>query len=128
MNDMPHRLLIVDDEEAIAFAISRFFAGRGFEVDSASELEEAEAKLLTSAFDVLIIDLRLTGVHASEGLDLLRFAREHVPQAKAILLSAFISAEVAAAGKARGAAAVVKKPAALSELYELVMTLIETPQ
>ena len=124
---MSYRLLVVDDEETISFAVDRFFTGRGFEVDTASELEEAEAKLLTTDFDVIIVDLRLTGVHASEGLDLLRFIREQHPETKTILLSAFASDDVRLAAKARGAAAIVKKPTPLSELHALVTKLLGTP-
>ena len=37
------RILIVDDEELIVLAMRRYFEGLGYLVDSAHELEEAQA-------------------------------------------------------------------------------------
>ena len=43
-----HKILIVDDEPLIVLAMRRYFEGLGYSVDSAYELEEAQA-LLSSA-------------------------------------------------------------------------------
>ena len=37
------RMLVVDDEESIGFAVKRYFLQRGFIVHDARELEEAKA-------------------------------------------------------------------------------------
>ena len=53
------RLLIVDDEDAILFAMTEYFSARLFAVDCARDREEAEALLAVRAYAVIITDLRL---------------------------------------------------------------------
>ena len=45
MTEQNARILIVDDEELIVLAMRKYFAGLGYAVDSAYELEEAQALL-----------------------------------------------------------------------------------
>jgi DNA-binding response OmpR family regulator len=61
------RILIVDDEELIVLAMRRYFEGLGYVVDSAYELEEAQAMLANVPYDLVIADLRLTGIGGVEG-------------------------------------------------------------
>ena len=123
---MKSKVLLVDDEADITFPIRRFLEQEGFHVDVANELEEAEARLLTGTYDLLLTDMRLTGIHASEGLDLLRFARERSPETRTIVLTAYFSDDVAALAAERGAVTVLSKPVGLSELV-LRMNEILTP-
>src|SRR5262245_45433983 len=102
------RMLIVDDEEAILFAFRGYFATRACTVDCAQELEEAEALINARTYDVVIADLRLTGIHGTEGLELVSFVRER-STAKIILLTAYGGAEVQRAAYERGADAVLQK-------------------
>ena len=70
MSEAPGRLLIVDDEAAIRFALSDYFRECGWQVDAAAEKEEAEALLAHTEYAVVIADLRLTGIYGVEGLDI----------------------------------------------------------
>jgi len=123
---MPMRMLVVDDEEAICFALRRYFLTRGFQVDTAQELEEAQALLVNGSYDIVIVDLRLTETHQAEGLNLLSYLREYSPQTRAILLTAYANRGVSEAAAARGAGRVLKKPVALPELGQAVTALLAT--
>jgi two-component system response regulator PilR (NtrC family) len=124
---MPSRhLLIVDDEESITFAVRRYFLTRGFQVDCARELEEAEALLVNRRYDVVIADLRLSGVHGAEGLEVVKYVREHCPWARTILLTAYGSPAVEQEALSRGVDAVIRKPKPLPDLAQVVLGLLDT--
>jgi CheY-like chemotaxis protein len=53
------RLLFVDDEETILFAVQDYFEPQGYEVDAVSDAERAQALLNTHAYAVAVIDLSL---------------------------------------------------------------------
>jgi PAS domain S-box-containing protein len=53
------RILLVEDDAAIALAERRFLSGSGYEVELARDGEEAVAKALSSRFDLILMDLDL---------------------------------------------------------------------
>lgn len=120
---MSPRILVVDDEEPILFAISEYFEPLGYQVDCARELEEAEALLAHLRYALLIVDLRLTGIHSNEGLELVRFARERSPWTRIIVLTGYGSADMEAEALDRGVDAFLHKPRPLSELAAIVAEL-----
>lgn len=119
------RILIVDDEEPIVFALRRFLVSRGYEVVAAREREEAEALILLGAFDAMIADLRLTRAHGAEGLELLTCIRRFTPRTLTILLTAYGTPEVEREARARGADVFLLKPQPLPELADLLDELLE---
>jgi DNA-binding response OmpR family regulator len=67
---MMARLLIMDNEAAIVFALSEYFTCCGWEVDCAGGLLEAEMHVDERDCTAAIIDLCLTGSDSTEGLTL----------------------------------------------------------
>jgi DNA-binding response OmpR family regulator len=122
---MPY-LLLVDDDETITTATSYFFRARGFRVDCASELEEAQALISHRRYDAVVADLRLTGIHGAEGLEIIDHLRRNSPATRIVLLTAHGSEEIAIEARARGANAVLSKPQPLTEISALVQSLLET--
>jgi DNA-binding response OmpR family regulator len=121
---MTPRILVVDDEQPILSAIREYFTPLGHEVDCARELEEAEALLSHVRYALLIADLRLTGSQSAEGLELIRFAREHSPWTRTILLTAHGSEDVARVALGRGVDLVLEKPQPLSSLAAVAAELM----
>lgn len=126
VDPMETRLLVVDDEEAIVFAMRRYFAARGFRVDAAREREEAEALLANEHYHAAIIDLRLNGVHGTEGLDLLGFVRDNCPETRTILLTAYGTEEMSRQARERGADVILSKPQPLPHVAQVVLDLTGT--
>jgi DNA-binding NtrC family response regulator len=122
------RLLIVDDEEPILFALREYFSTLGYEVHCAREVEEAEALLAHVQYQVVMADLRLTKSHGAEGLEIIGAVRERCPWARIILLTAYGTAEVEAEARRRGADAFLYKPKPLSELARVIVSLAGPPQ
>lgn len=121
---MAKRILVIDDERTILFAIRSYFSRFGYEVDCARELEEAEALLAHRAYDIVIADLRLTGSSGREGLEVVRFLRERSPQSPIVLLTAYGSPEIELEAAELGANAFLQKPKPLAELADIVFSLV----
>ncbi|MET0556361.1 MAG: response regulator [Vicinamibacteria bacterium] len=120
-----HRLLLVDDEEPIVFAMSRYFATQGFDVDSACTLADACARVDAAAYAAVVADLRLSGHRGEEGLDLLTYVRRNAAGTRSVLLTAYSSPEIEAAALSRGVDLVLRKPIPLPDLARSLLGLLE---
>jgi len=118
------QLLIIDNEETILFALKRYFAKLRWRVDAASELEEAEALVVHTRYDLVIADLSLSAGGGTEGLEILRFVRATSPRTQAILLTAFGTPAVEREARRRGARAVLAKPQSLPDLARVAEELL----
>jgi len=120
-----HRILIVDDEEPVREAATEYLTAHGFAVDAAGELEEAEALLATTRYAVMIADVRLSGMHGREGLELLRFARRRTADIRVIVMTAHAAGDLEREARRRGADEFVEKPLSLAELLRVVRTVLD---
>ena len=118
------RLLVVEDEAFIRFALEDYFTMHGYTVDAAGEWEEAEALLATRSYALVITDLRLTGFGGTEGLEIVGFVHQRFPETRLILLTGFGSAEVEAEARRRGVDAFLHKPMALADLARIADSMI----
>lgn len=86
-------VLIVDDEPTLVFFLMQGLRESDipYEVNSASNGEDALAKLTLNQYDLLITDLRMPGVN---GLTLIEVARSLQPDISVILMTAYGSREV----------------------------------
>jgi DNA-binding NtrC family response regulator len=116
----PQRILIVDDEEAILFAVQDYFTLRGYEVDAARDVAEAIARLDTSVYAAVIADLCLSEMPSAEGLDVAAYVRQSAPSTPVILFTAYGSPEVEAEARRQGVVAVLRKPQPLIEVERLL--------
>lgn len=123
--DVPERILIVDDEDLIVLAMRRYFERLGYAVDSAFELEEAQALLSAYRYDLVIADLRLTGIGGVEGLQIVSDVHRRCADTRVILLSAFGTPEIERESYNRGADAFLHKPKAMMEIASIARTLLE---
>ena len=61
-------ILIVDDEPAILMALSHLLSNENTLVLTSSRIEEAEEALDRYKFELVIADIRLSGIEGMEGL------------------------------------------------------------
>ncbi len=102
-------------------------SSREYQVDLAEDLEGAVALLMTRQYDAVITDLRLSARDRTEGLEIIRVARERFPDAKVMLLTGYGSAAVEMEAQARGADRCVQKPIPLGELEQILRGLLMLP-
>ena len=117
-------ILIVDDEGAILFSMKEYFTGRGFAVDCAQEMEEAQALLATRRYDAAIVDLRLTGTNCIEGLEIVEYIKERCQGTRIVLLTAYGSPEIETEARLRGIDAFLQKPMPLSAVERIVYEVL----
>lgn len=120
-----NRILVVDDEKGIVFALERYFAQHGFEVDTATDAEAAQALLRTRTYALAILDVHLSGrTDLTEGLDLAATIRETAPETAVILMTALGTPETEQRATEVGAHSFVRKPTRLSRVADIAFALI----
>lgn len=124
---MQPRILIVDDEESILFAMREYFPTRGYRVDCARGLEEATVLLDTGPYSAIIADLRLSGSHGTEGLEIVDRVRARYPATRVIILTAYGLPGIEREALRRGVDVFLHKPIPLPELARIVLELLCAP-
>jgi len=84
LQDVPQRILVVEDEEDMAVLLRRVLERRGFSVDLAGDGTEALAALATRPYALLITDIFMPRMN---GLRLLEAARQRWPNLPVILIT-----------------------------------------
>lgn len=107
------RLLVVDDEETMRLAISRYLQSRGYETDVAASARDALDLLSKIRFAAMICDVRMPGM---SGVELIPRALEIDPDLAVMMLTAVRDSSVAAESLSRGAGEYLMKPVELGEL------------
>lgn len=120
---MAKRILVVDDETAFLLGIRKVLGSTGAVTDIVETIEEAEKLILQNPYDILITDLRLTGVLGEEGLEIVRFVRENSPHTQCVLVTGYGSPEIRDKAKEQGVAFYFEKPVAPSQLLDVVKKL-----
>jgi DNA-binding NtrC family response regulator len=126
---MPARLLIIDDEPSICFALSRFFSERGDTVFVAPSAEDALARLPQTRPDAIFLDIRLPGISGLEAMEKLTAqqdsAQDSLPPA-IIVMTAHGTMEAAIDAMRQGAYDYLVKPVALDRAAHLIDRLMES--
>ncbi len=124
---MDHRILIVDDEPSILFAMTDYLERLGYKVDAAQGTTEALMLLAAGSYALVIADLRLTAAHRTDGLDLLAHVRARAPWVRTILLTAYDTIEAEQEARRLGVDALLGKSLDLSEVTKVVERLTLQP-
>ncbi len=107
------RVLIIEDEEALAAAIARGLRREGMAVDVALDGAGGLEKALINAYDVVVLDRNLPGLHGDEVCRRLAAAPS---QARILMLTAARGLHDKVAGLNLGADDYLGKPFAFEEL------------
>jgi two-component system response regulator MprA len=118
----PVRVLVVDDEPAVRDSLRRALELEGYEVDLASDGEEALTHLEQSSHpDALILDILMPGI---DGLELCRRLRARGDEVPVLMLTARAEVDSRVAGLDAGADDYLPKPFALAELLARLRALL----
>jgi len=117
------RILIVDNEPTIVLTLSYAMRSNDVEVITASRLEPAEEALSRYAFDLVIVDIRMSGILGIEGLELLSYIKRFWPKTEVIVMTAHGSSEIKQEAYGRGARYYYDKPIDIGELAERVRSM-----
>ena len=120
-NDLPARILVVDDESEIAESLADFLIRKeGFQVRIASDGQQAIAYLESSIggaaeVDLVLLDMRMPGL---SGLEVLDWIRRHpdLRYTRVVLLTAAASNDEKVQALSAGADDYITKPYYMQEL------------
>ena len=116
------RLLVVDDEESVAFTVSEVLRLDGFVVDTALSGEEAVIRLRDTQYDLVLTDLHMEG---GDGLSVLGEVKRTSPLTIAIVLTGFASLESAIAAMRQGAYDYLVKPCIIDDMKHTIQRGLE---
>jgi two-component system nitrogen regulation response regulator GlnG len=115
-------ILLVDDEEAVCWALQRALKLEGHQVDVAPSAEEAFALARRQTPDVVVLDVRLPGV---DGLSALAQLRKLSQDAPIIVVTAFGNLSTAVRAVEGGAFDYLAKPFDLDQALEAVRRALQ---
>ena len=115
------RLLLVEDEAALARGLADNFRAEGYEVRHVARGDEARAALHDFRPDVVLLDIALPG---RSGLDVLRELRQAGDRVPVLMLTARAEVVDRVVGLELGADDYLAKPFALRELVARVRALL----
>jgi two-component system response regulator HydG len=103
----PLKLLIVDNDEALARAMEESLAKVGYECIVATSGPEGARKIDTDTFDIVVTDLVMNDV---DGMEILARSREKLPEAEVILVTGHATVPKAVEAMQLGAFNFLEKP------------------
>ena len=104
---MPAKLLVVDDEESPRRVLKIELINVGYEVQEASDGDEAIAMIDKEGFDLLILDIKMPRVN---GFEVLKHSKGKHPDTKVIMMTSFLDLKAAVEAKKLGADDLLEKP------------------
>jgi CheY-like chemotaxis protein len=121
------KILVMDDEEYVRDVLGEMLRRFGYEVESASDGEEAikmyrEALAGSNPFDSVIMDLTIPG--GMGGKEAIRILRDMDPQVKSIVSSGYSNDPVMANFREFGFVGVITKPYRMTELAEKMRMIL----
>jgi DNA-binding NtrC family response regulator len=112
------KILVADDEKLKRVTLAHDLATQGHVVVTAADGAEALHRIETTAFDVVITDLRMPKV---DGMDLLKRIRENpAVSTKVIVMTAYGSISTAVEAGKLGACDFLSKPFRNAEIFPLL--------
>src|SRR3954466_15087607 len=118
------KILVVEDETAIADFVQRGLEAEGYAVDCAGDGLEGEKQALEGKPDLVVLDLMLPG---RDGLSVLGKIRETKPTLPVIVLTARDTVEDKVQGLDGGATDYVTKPFSFDELTARIRAHLRDP-
>jgi DNA-binding NtrC family response regulator len=112
------KILIVDDEPTILMTLAHLFNNKDTTVITSNRIEEAEEALARYNFDLVIADIRMSGMYGIEGLELLSYIKQRMPSTEVIIMTAYGSEEIREDAYKRGALHYYEKPIDINDLVE----------
>ena len=122
---MAHKVLVVEDDDAVRMMLQEGLQRDGFDVVSASNVRDALKLIATETFDVLLSDLHMP--LAGDGFTLVSAMRHTHPDALTVVLSGYPALDEAMSSILSQADEIFMKPVRIGELKELIRKRLAEP-
>lgn len=111
------KVLVVDDDSALRLTVSSAFQERNYLVDQAADGEEAVNKVMSSKYDLVLLDVNMPRM---SGLDALKHIKAYDSSVIVIVLTAYSNVKDAVGAVRQGAYNYLEKPIKSEDLVALV--------
>jgi DNA-binding response OmpR family regulator len=125
MNNEAAHILVVDDEGAIRYSVSKTLQRVGYTVHEAASGEEALEMMKKDDYDVVLTDIRMPGL---TGVELLKRIKEVAPDSIVILMTGYASLGTAVESLRLGAHDYLIKPSSSQDIRQSVAKGVERAQ
>src|SRR4051794_24520689 len=115
--DSQIRVLVVDDDEPHAEAVAESLERVGYDCTVATSGRDGLRLIEEQAFDIILTDLMMGGVG---GLEILRKAKQELPDAEVVILTGHGTIKTAVTAMQSGATTYLTKPLDMGELRTVV--------
>jgi len=116
------KIMVVDDRWGIRKLLSEVLQGVGYQVITASGGKEALELVKEHAVDLILLDMKMSGMDGLETLTLLKKIR---PQAVVLIMTAYEEVEGLKEASRRGAAGYISKPFDIEEIKSLIAAKLQ---
>lgn len=113
-----HKVLLVDDDDAVRAMMNATLERKGFEVVAAANVTDALRHIATESFDVLITDLHMP--NPGDGFTVITAMRHSQPNALTLLVSGYPDVQSAMAAILLEADEILVKPFEVGKLADLL--------
>lgn len=118
------KLLIVEDDEIFAEALSSEFQEKSYSTKHVTNLRDLRAQPFDENFEFAIVDLKLKG---ESGLDAVSIIKEQSPDCTIVVLTGYGSIATAVQAVKLGATNYIAKPASISDIERALQGNFEVP-
>lgn len=121
---MPKRILVIDDDLDMCLLLEKFFARKGYEVESAHNGAKGIAKFKEGKFDIVLCDYRLGD---KEGKDVLVEIKAHSPETIVLIITGYSDIKTAVDVVKLGAYDYITKPLIPDEVINILNNALKEP-
>lgn len=117
------KILIIEDDTAFCQMLQKFLTRQGFDVSTAYSIQEAEAQLEVSDFELILSDVRLP---KGSGVTLLPRLKRQSPSTQVILMTGYAEVKSAVSAMKKGAFDYISKPFTPEEMLTVIHSALES--
>jgi len=117
MDKLKARILIVDDEADLRTLLHHILTAQGYQITDAADGEEAIELIKRQKFDIALLDIQMPNIN---GIQVLKYIKEHSPQTKAVMLTGYADLKHAMEAKEFGARDFIGKPYKLEDVLSTI--------
>ena len=124
MNAKRH-VLVIDDDAVVGRSFDRVLSGKGYEVDTALNGEEALKDIEEHDYDVVFTDIKMPGM---DGLEVAKRIKAKCPWTPVVVITGYGSAENEARAHVLGVNGFVRKPLTPEIIESITLKALEKPE
>ncbi len=107
------KILLIDDSTEILENLSDYLISEGYEITTASDGTTGISMMEKNCYDLILTDMKMPG---ADGIEVLRYAKEHSPESICIILTGYGTIKNAVEAMKNGAFDYLTKPVKLDEI------------